>query len=197
MDIMAALTHKESEIILHIFKNYRREYNANSLSKEIRITARGALKIVKKLEEKGILIGKKMGKAIFYKLNLEDNYSIKLIETLLISEAREKALRWLHEFQEIYRDAQIIIIFGSAIKSYKEARDIDILFVIDKKNYNKINSFAEQKNKILLKPIHAIVQTINDLQTNLKKKNPAIINAIKSGYVLHGYDKLIGVIKNV
>lgn len=194
---MVALTNKDSEIILHIFKNFSREYNANSLSKEIEITSRGALKILKKLEGKGILIGRKMGKAIFYKPNLGDDYSIKLIETLLISEARDKASRWLHEFQEAYKSTEIVIIFGSAIRNYKDANDIDILFVLDKKHYNKINSFIEQKNKILLKPIHAIMQTTNDLQTNLEKRNSIVISAIKSGYVLCGYDKLIEVIKNV
>ena len=172
---MTALTNKESEIIRHIFKNFSKEYNANSLSKEIKITSRGALKILKKLEGNGILIGKKMGKATFYKLNLEENDSAKLIETLLISEARDKALRWLYEFKDIYKSTEIVIIFGSAVRNYKEANDIDVLFVLDKKNYRKINSFIEQKNKILLKPIHAIMQTINDLQTNLKKRNPAII----------------------
>jgi len=106
-------------------------------------------------------------------------------------------LRWLYEFKDIYKSTEIVIIFGSAVRNYKEANDIDVLFVLDKKNYRKINSFIEQKNKILLKPIHAIMQTINDLQTNLKKRNPAIISAIRSGYVLHGYDKLIEVMKNV
>lgn len=194
---MTALTNKESEIILHIFKNFSREYNANSLSKEIKITSRGALKILKKLERNGIITGKKMGKAIFYKLNLEENYIAKLIETLLISEARDKASRWLHEFHEAYKNTEIIILFGSAIKNYKDANDIDILFVLDKKHYNKVNSFTEQKNKVLLKPIHAVMQTINDLEINLRKKNPAIINAVRLGYVLHGYDKLIEVMKNV
>ena len=197
MGNMVGLTNKESEIILHIFKNFSKEYNANSLSKEIKITSRGALKILKKLEERGILIGKKMGKATFYRPNLEDNYSVKLIETLLISEARDKASRWLHEFRDIYKNTEIVIIFGSIIKNYKDASDIDILFVLDKKYYNNINSFVEQKNKVLLKPIHTIIQTINDLRTNLKKKNPVIISAMRSGYVLYGYDKLVGVIKNV
>jgi len=163
---MAVLTNKESEIMLHLFKNYSRDYNANSLSKEIKISSRGALKIMKKLEAGGLIIGKKMGKAIFYKTNFKDNYTNKIIETLLISEAREKASRWIHELEEIYGGAEIVLIFGSIIKNLKDAKDIDILFVIEKNKYQKINSYVEQKNKILTKPIHAIMQTINDLGVN-------------------------------
>ena len=37
---------------------------------------------------------------------------------------------------------------------------------------------------------------IKDLEENMRK-NPAIIDAVRSGYVLHGYDKLVETIKNV
>ncbi|MEK6824739.1 MAG: hypothetical protein AABY02_02685 [Nanoarchaeota archaeon] len=37
---------------------------------------------------------------------------------------------------------------------------------------------------------------MQDLTENLKK-NPAIIDAIRTGYVLHGFNELVEVIKNV
>ena len=93
---MVELTRKEGEVLLKLFKDFSRDYNANSLSKEVEITPRGMLKILKKLESKGLARGKQFGKAIFYKVDLEDHYVAKIIETLLIAEAREKASRWLH-----------------------------------------------------------------------------------------------------
>ena len=39
--------------------------------------------------------------------------------------------------------------------------------------------------------------SLSDIEKNLKNNNPAMINAIREGYTIHGYDKVIGVIKNV
>ena len=194
---MVNLTRKESEILLKLFKDFTREYNANSLSKEINITPRGALKILKNLEEKKLAIGKEIGKAIFYKVNLNDLYTRKTIETLLVGEARENAQRWLDEFKDVFSSTEIVLIFGSIIKNSKHASDIDILFIMEKQNYKKVNGFIKEKNKIMHKKIHSIPQTIQDLKENLKNRNPAIVDSIRTGYVLHGFDKIVEVIKNV
>ena len=193
---MAFLTEKESEILLKLFKDFSQDYNANSISKQVNITPRGALKMLKNMEKEKLVIGRKLGKAVFYKPNLEDIYTIKTIETLLIREARNKAARWLHEFEDVFKDTKILIIFGSMIKNPAYANDIDILFVFEKKNYKKISAFINGKNKTLLKKIHSIPQTMKDLKENLEK-NEAIKDAIRTGYVLHGFNKLVGVIKSV
>jgi len=193
---MVLLTNKENEILLKLFKDFSSDYNANSISKEISITPRGALKILKKLKEGGLIKGRQLGRAVFYKVKLEDGYVCKIIETLLIAEAREKASRWLEEFKSIFKDAEIIVIFGSIIRNPKEANDIDVLFVFKESKYRKITDFIESKNKILFKKIHSIPQTMKDLNESLKN-NKAVKDAVRTGYVLHGQDKLIKVIENV
>lgn len=191
------ITNKENEALLRIFKDFDTNYNANSLSKKLKITPRGALKILKNLYADKILIRKQMGKAIFYKINFSDEYAKKLLETSLIREAREKALRWVSEFQELSKPTHLTIIFGSALKNYDKAKDIDLLLAIPKNKYKEISKFIDEKNKVMLKPIHPVTMTLNDLEKNLKNKNPAMINAIKEGYVLAGYEKIIKVINNV
>ncbi len=193
---MVSLTKKESEILLKLLKDFSIDYNSNSISKEVEISPRGSLKILKHLEKESLVIGKKMGKAVFYRLNLKDLYTAKIIETLLIEETRNKAQRWLDEFRDILDYTEIAVIFGSIIKNSKHASDIDILLVYDRKNYQRVSAFLNAKNKVLFKKIHDIPQTMEDLKENLRK-NPAIIDAIRTGYVLHGYDKLVGVIKDV
>lgn len=193
---MALLTKKESEVLLKLFKDFGNDYNANSLSKEIAISSRGALKILKKLEKENILFGKKLGKARFYKLNLEDLYVRKTMETLLIAESREKAQRWIEEFKEIFNSTNVVIIFGSIIKNPKHANDIDVIFIYKKQDYRKIANFIFEKNKVLFKKIHDIPQTMENFKDNLKN-NKAIIDAIRTGYVLHGFDKVVEAIKDV
>ena len=182
--------------MLKIFKDFSRAYNANSISKEINISSRGCLKILKHLEKEHLVISRKLGKAIFYKINLQDLYARKIIEILLIKEARDKAQRWIDEVKEVFIYIEVAIIFGSIIKNPTHANDIDVLFVYEKKQHKNVSDFITSKNKVLLKKIHDIPQTIKDLKENLKN-NPAIIDAIRTGYVLYGQDKITEAIKDV
>ena len=194
---MKTLSKKEEEVLLFLFKDYSNNYNANSLSKIIKITPRGALKILKNLKSQNLLVSKQFGKATFYKINFKEEYALKLLSAFLFKESKEKASRWISDIKEVFPDIEIIIIFGSIIKDYEKANDVDMVLVFKKQNYTKIMNYINQKNKILLKPIHSIIQTPSDIEKNLKKKDPVIINALSQGYVLHGFDKLIEVVKDV
>lgn len=194
---MITLTPTENKVLLTLFKDFSKNYNANSLSRPVEITPRGALKILKHLKKLNLVVSRPFGKAMFYKVNLEDYYAFRTVETLLISEAREKAPRWLSEFQELFKHTEIVIIFGSIVRQPKEANDVDVLLVFQQKKVKEIKAFILEKNRILLKPIHPIMQLPEDLKTNLKKKDPVVLNALKQGYVLHGYDKLMERVKNV
>ena len=112
-------------------------------------------------------------------------------------ESKEKASRWLSEFEGLFGVVQIALIFGSVARNYGKSKDIDLLLVIEKSKYKESSKFIDEKNNILLKPVHPLIMTLSDLKKNLKNKNPAMINAIREGYVLNGQDKLIEVIKNV
>ena len=186
----------KEKILLKIFKEIDKTYNANSLSKELDLTSRGILKILKSLKKENLLISKKMGKSTFYKINLQDLYARKTLEALLVKEANKRTGRWVEEFKPILQESEAVIIFGSIIRNPEKANDIDILLIIKKDQYKKVSSLINEKNKVLLKKIHSIPQTMKDIRENLKK-NEAIKDAIRTGYVLHGFDKLVGVIKDV
>jgi len=193
---MEGLSNKEIEILLILLKDISTDYNSNNITKKIKITPAGAFKAMKNLEKRKLIIGKRMGKAIFYKVNLKDYYTFRTIETLLIDEARIKASRYIFEFKDLFKHTEIVIIFGSIIKNSKKANDIDLLTVFKKENII-INKIIKERKLISTKPIHIIKQTSKDLENNLKKKDKVILNIIKNGYVLSGYEKLLEVIKNV
>jgi|SRR3989344_2369263 len=194
---MSTLTKSEIKVLLMLFKDFSSDYNANSLSKQCGITPRGTLTILKNLEKKNLLISKQLGKAVFYKLKLHDYYAFRTLETLLISEAREKASRWLWEFEDLFKSVEIVILFGSVIRKPKEANDVDLLLVFTQEKMSSVKKFIQGKNQILLKPIHPIMQSPDDIFNNMKKRDPVVLSALRYGYVLHGYDKLIEVMKNV
>lgn len=194
---MVNLTESEGKLLLKIFKDFSVDYNANSISREVGLTPRGSLKILKKLEVDKLLRSKQLGKAVFYKATLDDPYTLKVIETLLMAEARKHAEIWIDEFKNIYKETEMILLFGSIIRNPQKANDVDAIFVFKKEKYNKIKNFVSEKNKTLFKKIHEIPQTANDLRDNLKRGNRAMIEAVKTGYVLYGQDNLVKIIKNV
>ena len=89
------------------------------------------------------------------------------------------------------------MIFGSAIKNYTKAKDIDIMIITNKKDIKEVNSILKKKEYVLPKNLHAIKLTSKDLLENLKKKNKAVIDIVKNAVILYKQDKYMEIIKNV
>ncbi len=193
---MVALTQKERKAMLILFKDFTTFYNANFISKILGISHVGAQKIFKRLFDEGLLTSKKIGKSIIYKLKLEDDYVTKLITFLLLDEANNFK-RWKEEFKELFKKDRIIMVYGSIIKNYAKAGDIDIMIVIDKNDIKEVNNVLKEKEEILPKNLHAIKLMRKDLLKNLKNKNKAIIDIVKNAIIIYGQDKYVEVIKNV
>jgi len=193
---MASLTPIERRTLLILFKDYTSFYNANSISKVLNISHVGAQKIFKRLLKENLLVSQTIGKSIIYKLNLNNNYVHQLITFLLADEAND-AKRWKEEFKELISKDKIVMIFGSAIKNYAQAKDIDLMLVIEQKDIKEVNQILEKKKQILPKDIHALKLTFNDLQNNLNKKDKVVIDIIKNAIILSGQEKYVELIKNV
>ena len=71
-----------------------------------------------------------------YKLNLEDDYVRNLIAFLLADEANNFK-RWKDEFKDLFKGERIVILYGSTIKNYEKAEDIDVMIVIKKKRLQR------------------------------------------------------------
>ena len=193
---MTAVTPLEKKIVLKLFKDFTIDYNSSSIAKVLNKTRVGTFKALNSLEKDSIVKGRILGKARFYRINLEDEYARKNVETLLMEEAKSYT-RWKDELNELFRLTHIVILFGSIIRNEEKANDIDLLLVFDKKNNNKVNQFIKEKNQLLIKKLHPIKQTRDDLRKNILKRDKVILDAIRSGIVLHGYGKIMGMIKNV
>ncbi|MBI5398399.1 hypothetical protein HZB03_02945 [Candidatus Woesearchaeota archaeon] len=193
---MMTLTQKERETLLLLFKDFTSLYNANSISKVLNISHVGAQKIFKRLLKENLVISKTIGKSIIYKPNFDDNYVSQLMAFLLADEAN-RFKRWKEEFKGLYRNDRIVMLFGSAIKDYAHARDIDMMIVMQDKDIKEVNRVLKKKEEILPKRIHAIKLTRQDLLENLKKKDKASVDIIKNAIILNGQDKYVEIIKNV
>ena len=189
---MSNITNKEMLFVLTIFKSPEVEYNAHNIAKRIGISSMGALKIAKKLEKENILTSRKLGKAKFYNLNFDNEYAIQYVKFLLKREAEQAHFyvkRWLSQLKKI-KSANIVILFGSVLNKHKEARDIDVLLITNKKMFHKLKKEIESVNLINIKKLHPIYQTKEDFKKNIKREDKVILNAIK-GIIVFGEDTVI------
>jgi len=192
---MASLTLKERETILLLFKDYNTFYNANSISKVLNISHVGSQKIFKRALQENLVTRRTIGKSIIYKLNFNNDYVTNLVSFLLADEAN-KFKRWKEEFKELFKKDRIVMLFGSAIKDYAHAHDIDIMVVLENKEVKKADAILKKKEEILPKKIHAIKLTRSDLLKNLKREDKVFIDIIKNAIILYGQDTYVEIMKN-
>ena len=189
---MQEISKNEMMLVLMILKHPELDFNANSISKKLGLSAMGALKIAKRLEKEGILLSKKFGKAVFYKLNFGSDYAIQYLKLVIKREAEQAhsyLKMWISEIRKI-KSADAAILFGSVIKKHNEANDIDVLFVTSQKKFSSLKKEIEEINSINIKKIHPVYQTKEDFINNLKKQDSIVLNSIK-GIIVFGEDVII------
>ena len=194
---MVEITNNEMAIVLSIFKSPEQEYNAYSLAKRLGLSAMGALKILKRLENEEILQSRLMGNANFYRLNLENDYVKQYVNFLLKREAEQAhpyVKVWIEDIRKI-KSADAAILFGSVLRKHKEANDIDVVIVTDQKRFSKAEKEIEEINKLNLKRIQPVFQSREDFIKNIKKGDKVLLNAIK-GIVIFGEDLVVEMLNN-
>ena len=77
---------------------------------------------------------------------------------------------------------------------HEKANDIDVLFAVEQKNFNKLKEEIGNINNLNDKKIHPLFQSMDDIIENIKKEDKVILNAIK-GVVVFGEEKLLEVMK--
>ncbi len=188
---MKDITTAEMNVILTLVKSPEVIYNANSLSKVVGITPMGALKILQRLEQESIVKSRKIGKAITYKVNVEDSYARKYLSLILVREAQHanpQVKRWITELKKI-KNADVIVLFGSVLEK-PNPNDIDVLLITNQKQFFKLQQEIKELNEMNIKKIHPMYQTYEDIIKNIKKRDKPLLNAIK-GIVIFGEEKFL------
>ncbi|MBT4373830.1 hypothetical protein HOD25_04110 [archaeon] len=188
----------EETVLLRMFKDFSSDYNANNLSKLFDITSMGVLKILKRLEEQGLLVLRKVSNIKFYDFNFESSYARDYISLLFRKEASNSSpsvKRWINEIRKI-KNVEMVILFGSVLTKGKNAKDIDVLFLVKEKSFGKLKEEIRKLNLINDKKIHAVYQTKKDFVSNLKNKDEVVLDILK-GVVVFGEKELINILGRV
>ena len=182
------------KLLLHIFKDFASTHTITILAKELNLTRVGIWKILKKLASGMYIFLRAVGagktSTFIITLNWE-NPLINKVLSLYLTEAAIKQRRWQVNFAGLEKIADFVILYGGILNFSQQANDIDILCVAPKKNFFKIQKILDQIQKTQSKKIHSINFIKNEFRTELKKRNKAFIDAIKSGVVLFGQENFV------
>ncbi len=193
---MNDVTKNEMLFILSIFKGPETEYNANSIAKVLGISSMGALKIAKRLEKENVTLSRELGKAKFYRLNWESDYVTDYVGFLLKREAEHAhpyVKVWIDEIRKL-KSADAAILFGSVLRKFREAKDIDVILITDQKKFTKLQEEVEEINKLNAKPLHPVYQSKEDFMMNIRKGDKALLSGVK-GIIAFGEDIIINGLK--
>ena len=191
-----------TKIIEFLFRNIPNRFNVNQISRELKISVGSAYKILKSLEKKSVLVSLKIGNGIYYVLNL-DNKEAENITELVLIESRNKSLSknshasiYAKDFKDGEKLSKAIILFGSILES-KDAKDVDILFIIDKGKSKAVEDFCMKLSNLRPKRTNPLLMTMADFKKNIKKQDKVIADILKKGIILFGEDAVIDILRGV
>lgn len=171
-------------------------YSINQIARKCALAPNGALKILRKFEKEGILSSKKIANIVSYSINFEDEKTKNILELILISELNKK-LKFRYSDLKLLKDTtKVCILFGSYIDLKREANDLDIFFILDKRKFRLYKEKSVQIYKTIPVKVHDILQTEEDFSRNIKNKNEVVIEVLRTGIILWGHKKIIDLIEN-
>ncbi len=187
---------KKQEIIKFLFKDFLTKYNSRSISKKINISHVGAFKILKKLEKEEIVKPEKIGRALIYSLNLDNQIANKEIEMIFLLES-QNFKRWIEEFKDLKDKARFLVLFGSITRNAEQANDVDILIVTDGSKLGDIKRIIQKIQRYTGKKIHPLIQTAENFKKDVNERNKVMIEIIKTGIVISGQEEYIKLLKSL
>jgi len=177
-------------------RHFTEKYSINQLAKRICVTPKGAHKLLKRLEQEETIKPQKLGNAIFYELNIKSDLALKkaelsLFETITLPYARAQA----KDLERLRPFTQAAILFGSVLEKGDKAKDIDVLFVLEKKKYKNFQNELDKLQHIKPKQIHPVLQAPEDIVNNLRKQDPVILEILRTGKILWGHGTIVNAIR--
>ena len=169
-------------------------HTATSIAKSFNITRQGIWKTLNKLAENKLINLESVGDAktstATMKLNWFNPVTEKTLSLILTKESL-KQQRWRVNFAELENNASFLILFGSILNNPKEANDIDILAVVNKKKFKAIEEITAKVQQTQLKKIHLVDLPEIEFSQELTKTNKAYIDVVKKGVILYGQNNFI------
>lgn len=190
------------KIVEFLFRNIPNKFNVNQIARDLKISVGSAYKILKSLEKKGVLISKRVGNGIYYALNFDNKEAANITE-LVLMESRNKSLKknlhasiYAKDLKDAEKLSKAIILFGSILDT-KDAKDVDVLFIIGKGKSKAVEDFCMKLSNLRPKRVNPLIMTMADFKCNIKKQDRVIADILRKGIILFGEDRIINTLRGV
>ena len=197
---MAEITKNGKAALKVIFTDFLSNFNSYNIKDKLGISNAGSLKLLRSLNKKNLLTSEKIGNAIIYKPNLNNRYLLKLLELIFLDDGDLSSFvrGWIYDLRSFAAMTRAIFIYGSVLRKEKEARDVDVCFVLKSHDtYAKAQAKVNEMNKTNRLKMHPLYLTTRDFEEKLAQKDSALVEMVKSCIVVHGQEVFVGVLKNV
>ncbi len=193
------LTSNEQRLVTYLWRNYTEQLSINELAKQLGITPKGTYIILKKFEKVGVVTKKIIANAAIYRFNYQDQKTKDVVEYALKSEQPPNSYVAVLEkdLQPLQKITYAAILFGSVLTKGLQAQDLDVLVIINPKNLSALRAKIKEFESISPKKVHLLVQTKEDMQKNLGKRDPVILEVLQKGHILWGYDLLYQLLADI
>mgnify|MGYP001618843278 CR=1 FL=1 len=188
-------TENEKKVLKLLFTAFE-DYSINSIARKCNLAPNGALKILRKFEEQGILIKKDIANIKSYKLNFENEKTKNFLQLALIPELKGRLKFRFDDLKQFKSIAKACIVFGSYIDLKKEPNDLDIMIILDKKKFRLYKDKSSIVFKTIPVKVHDVLQTPEDFKENLLKKDKVIVEILQKGIIFWGQEILIDLVKD-
>lgn len=194
---MVALTRNEARLISFLLRNFTERYSINRLARELGLSPMGARKIAMKLEKVRILRSEAISNAIYYHPNLDEEIGRKAAELVLAyRELNPYAIVQAKDLEHLRPYTLCAVLFGSVLTKAEKAGDIDVLLVLEQKQFSKVREVLMEIQSIKPKRIGEVLQSREDLVKNIKKRDAPLLDAIRTGQILWGSEIIVEAIQN-
>lgn len=190
------LTLNEKKVLKEILLSFGEGNSINTIAKKCKLSPNGAYKILVKFEEEGILKAT-ISNIKSYRLDFDNPKTDSMIELSLIHETNALLNNRVNDLKGLKETTEAGLAFGSYLKNPSKANDLDILLLLKKENFKRVQNSLEQARLVSPIKLHEILQTEEDIKKNIYIRDAVIFDIIKTGIILWGHKKIINVIKNV
>ncbi len=191
------LTLNEKRVLRFLATSPNRDYSINGIAKACGITPNGAYRLLNKLMMLCILKLKPIANISSYKLDFSKEKTESILGLAFMPDLLEGRIKPRElDLASLKASTKACVLFGSYITAKQKPNDLDVLFVVERKDFALFKRELAKVQDIIPLKIHDVVQTEDDLRQNLKKNDPIVIEALRGGIVLWGSDILVKVIKD-
>ena len=167
------------------------ELSGRQIAEETGISHTGIHNALKDLVSSHIILERRAGRALLFKLNQENYLAQEMLKPLFGREASLLKLALESMIKKIHMPIISLILYGSLVQKRETPRsDIDLLIIVSLKDKAKAEDAFDKISSSFLarygRTISPYIMSTKEFQNKYRKRLPFIVEVVKTGIVIRG-----------